>query len=145
MRDACADWARPWKAATNRAQARCGPNDTLVAAQAEGVSDGVGVDAEAVAVGADAVPLQRRTEGQDAALFGLDVVDFEVEVELLGVLAVGPLRGAVVLHLDEGQFDLAELDTGPALVTALVDREPHHPRVEGCQLHRVRAIDDGVG
>jgi biotin operon repressor len=126
-------------------EALIGPHDTLVAAETEGVANGVGVDAEAVAVGADAVPLQGRAEGQDAALFGLDVVDFEVEVELLGVLAVGPLRGAVVLHLDEGQFDLAEPDTGPVLVTVLLDREPHHPRVEGRQLHRVRAIDDEVG
>jgi len=57
------------------------------------VADGVGVDAEAVAGGADGVPLHGRAEGQDTGLFGLDVVDFEVKVELLRVLAVGPLRG----------------------------------------------------
>jgi hypothetical protein len=65
------------------------------------VADGVGVDAEAVAVGFGVVLLQGRAEGQDAALFGLDVVDFEVEVELLGMLAVGPLRGAVVVQVDD--------------------------------------------
>jgi len=46
------------------------------------VTDGVGVHAPAVAVGVDGVLLQGRAERQDAALFGLDVVDLEVEVEL---------------------------------------------------------------
>jgi hypothetical protein len=49
-----------------------GPGDTAVAAEAERVADGVGVDAEVVAVGADGV-LHGRAEGQDPALFGLDV------------------------------------------------------------------------
>src|SRR4030095_14235522 len=99
-------------------EALVGPDDTLVAAEAEGVADGVGVDAETVAVRGGGVPLHSCAEGQDATLFGLDVVDLEVEVELLGVLAVGPLRGAVVLHPVEGQLDLAKLDTGPVLVAA---------------------------
>jgi hypothetical protein len=90
------------------------------------VADGVGIHPRAVAVGADGVLLQGGAEGQDAALFGLDVVDFEVEVELLRVLAVRPLRGAVVLHPDEGQLDLAELDTGPVLVAARLDRPSRH-------------------
>src|SRR5215469_18136803 len=61
-----------------------GPDDALVAAQAEGVANRVSVDPPAVAVGADAVLLQRRAEAEDAALLGLDFVHFEVEVELLG-------------------------------------------------------------
>ncbi len=65
------------------------------------MADGVGEDAPAVPVRADGVLLQGGAEGQDAALLGVDVVDFEVQVELLGVLAVGPLRGAVVLDPDE--------------------------------------------
>jgi hypothetical protein len=99
-------------------QTLVGPDDAPVVAETEGVADGVGVDAKAVAVGAGGVPLQGRSEGQDTALFRLDVVDFEVEMELFGVLAVGPLRGSVVLHPDEGQLNLAELDTGPILVAA---------------------------
>ena len=67
------------------------PGDPLVAAETEGVADGVGVHAEAVTVGADGVVLHGRAEGQDTVLFGVDVVDLEVEVELLGVLAVRPL------------------------------------------------------
>src|SRR6478735_12190050 len=122
-----------------------GPCDALVAAEAERVADGVGVDAPAVAVGADGVLPQGRAEGEDAALLGLDVVDIEVEMELLGVLPVGPLRGAVVLHRGEGQLDLAALDAGPAAVAALLDRATHHLGVESSQLQRVRAVDDDVG
>src|SRR3954447_50164 len=95
-------WVQPLHAllALGPDRALVGPSDPLVAAEAEGVADGVGVDAPAVAVGADGVLLQGRAQGQDTALLGLDVVDFEVEMELLGVLAVGPLRGEVVLHPD---------------------------------------------
>src|SRR3954447_15647299 len=95
-----------------------GPRDTAVAAEAEGVADRIGIDAPAVALGADGVLLQGRAEGQDAALLGLDVIDFEVDVELLGVLAVGPLRRAIALDPDKGQLDLAELDPRPVLVAA---------------------------
>src|SRR5689334_19384654 len=126
-------------------RALVGPDDALVAAQAEGVADRVSVDPPAVAVGADEVLLKRRAEVEDAALLGLDLVHFEVEVELLGVLAVGPLRSAVVVHPDEGQLDLAELDAGPVLVAAFLDRAARHLRVEGRQLHRVRAVDDEIG
>jgi hypothetical protein len=55
--------------------------------------DRVGVDLPAVAIGSDEVLLQGRAELDDAALFGLDFVHFEVEVVLLGVFAVGPARG----------------------------------------------------
>ena len=121
-----------------------GPRDALVMAQAERVADRVGVGPPAIAVGADGVLLQFRAEGYDAALFRLDVVHFEVEVELLGVLVVGPLRGAVVLHPGEGQLHLAEGDAGPVAVAALLDRAACHLGVEGCQLHRVRAVDDDI-
>ena len=71
-----------------------GPRDPFVAAQAEGMPDRVGVDLPAVALGPDEVLLQCRAEFDDAALFGLDFVHFEVEVVLLGVFVVGPVRGA---------------------------------------------------
>ena len=64
----------------------------LVAAEAEGVAGGVGMDPEPVAVGADEVVLHGRREGQDPALFGVDVVDFDAEMELLAVFAVRPLQ-----------------------------------------------------
>src|SRR5215469_11830107 len=102
-------------------RALVGPDDALVAAQAEGMADRVSVDPPAVAVGADGVLVQRRAEVEDAALLGLDIVYFEVQVELLGVLAVGPLRRAVVVHPDKGKLDLAELDAGPVLVAAFLD------------------------
>src|ERR1700679_3596565 len=77
-----------------------------------------------------------------AAPFGLDLVPLEVEVVLLGVFAVGPARWAVVLHPLEGQIDLAQGDAGKVVVTALPDGAACHLRVEGRQLHRVRAVDD---
>ncbi len=54
----------------------------------------VGVDPPAVALGSGEVLLQCRAELDDAAVFGLDFIHFEVEVVLLGVLTVGPARGA---------------------------------------------------
>ena len=65
----------------------------------------VGEDLPAVAVGADEVLLQCRAELDDAALLGLDFAHFEVEVVLLGVLAVGPARRAVVRLPLEGQIE----------------------------------------
>ncbi len=69
-----------------------------MAAQAEGMPGWVGADLPAVAVGSGEVLWQCRAELDDAALFGVDVGHFEVEVELLGVFAAGPARRAVVLQ-----------------------------------------------
>jgi len=78
-------------------------------------------------------------------VLGLDVIDLEVEMELLGVVTVRPLWGAVVLDRREGQLDLTELDAGPVVVAARRDGETRHLRIEGPQHHRVRAVDDDIG
>src|ERR1700749_3970714 len=116
-----------------------GPRSPFVAAQEEGMPGGVGEDLPAVAVGAGEVLLQCRAELDDAALLGLDFAYFEVEVVLLGVLAVGPARRAVVLHPLEGQVDAAKADGGRGVAAALYDGAAGHLGVEGRQLHRVRA------
>src|ERR1700739_456075 len=96
-----------------------GPRDPFVVAQAEGMSNRVGVDLPAVALGSDEVLLQCRAELDGAGLFGLDFAHFEVEVVLLGVFVVGPARRAVVLHPLEGQIDLAGGGGGQVVRTAL--------------------------
>src|SRR5690606_19135140 len=75
-------------------------------AQAEGVSRGVEVDAEA-AGGGGLVLVDGRAEGECPGLGAVDVGDGEVEVELLGVVAVGPGGAAEVRHLLEGEGGLA--------------------------------------
>ena len=107
-----------------------GPRDPFVAAQAEGMPDRVGVDLPAVALGPDEVLLQCRAELDDATLFGLDFVHFEVEVVLLGVCVVGPARRAVVRHPLEGEIDFALGDAGQVVATALHDGAACHLGVE---------------
>lgn len=53
----------------------------------------VGVDLPAVSRGSDEVLLECRAELDDAALFGLDQVHFEVKVELLRVSSSGQRGG----------------------------------------------------
>ena len=99
----------------------------------------------------DAMVVDRLLPGMD----GLTIIEAlrqeNVQTPVLILSALGAV-GDRVRGLRAGgddyltkPFDLAEPDTGPVLVTAVLDREPRHLGVEGCQLHRVRAIDDEVG
>jgi hypothetical protein len=56
------------------------------------VADRIGEDPEPIAVRLGVVSLQRGAQGHHPAVLGLEVVDLEVQVELLGVLTRRPLR-----------------------------------------------------
>lgn len=99
----------------------------------------------AVAISTDELLVQGRTESEHSGLLSVDVIDFEIEMELLGVLTVGPLRSPVALNTTESQLDGIEPDARPVVVAATRDRKTRELRVERRQLHGVRAVDDEIG
>ena len=88
---------------------------------------GVEVDPEAAGLGR-LVLVHGRSRREHGRLGVIDVRDGEVEVELLRPGALGPGRRLVVLHLLEGQTDVA---AGVLVADAPAGRLQGHPVVVG--------------
>lgn len=135
--------SRELKTALNVVWMLC-PHHSFVAAQAKRMPNRVGVDLPAVAFGPNEAFVQRGAKFNHATLFGLKLIDLEVEVVLLRVFIIRPARSAVIFDPNEGQLDLTKLYARPKVRALSEDFASRHFRVKIRQRHGIWGIDDEV-
>jgi hypothetical protein len=86
----------------------------------------------------------RRAEFEHLDLGGVEVLDHDVEVHLLGDLLPGPARRRVALHLLKADgLAVVRTDLGP--VRGDLDLPVEERAVEPRERTRVRTVDDDAG